>query len=303
VTGAPARPACPTGPGRLARTAVRAHAAVRVEAGPGGGVRVTELRSDVPLVLRRTGGRPPRPAPWPPVQPAARPESAVPAGLAAPGLAVPPPPELPTVVVHLVSAAAGPLAGDQLRLDIGVAAGVRLVLRSAAATVALPGHGPGPSSMEVRAEVASGGALDFRPEPTVAAAGCRHRVTAEITLGEGAHLRFWEEVVLGRFGEVAGSVHTTLRADVRRASSSSPLLRQELALTPDAPGLAGPAVLGGARAVGSLLIAGPGPAGLGASATVTGGVAVLPLAGPGVLVTALADDAVTLRRRLEELSV
>jgi urease accessory protein len=206
---------------------------------------------------------------------------------------------LPTVVVHLVNAAGGPLAGDRLRLDIDVAAGVRLMVRSAAATVALPGHGPGPSSMDVRAEVASGGALDFRPEPTVAAAGCHHRVTAEIILGEGAHLRFREEVVLGRFGEVAGSVHTTLRADVRRASSSWPLLRQELALTPDTPGLAGPAVLGGARAVGSLLVAGPGPAGLGASAAVADGVAVLPLAGPGVLVTALADDAVSLRRRLD----
>jgi urease accessory protein len=223
------------------------------------------------------------------------------------------------VVVHLVNAAAGPLAGDRLRLDISVGGGVRLVVRSAAATVALPGHGPGPSSMEIRAEVAAGGALDYLPEPTVAAGGCRHRTSAEISLGEGARLRFREEVVLGRFGEAAGSVHASLRADVQRADvqgaevlgadvlgapavrgkpTSWPLLRQELALDPDTPGLAGPAVLGGARAVGSLLIAGPGAAGLGAAATVAEGVAVLPLAGPGVLVTALADDAVTLRRRL-----
>jgi urease accessory protein len=57
-------------------------------------------------------------------------------------------------------------------------------------------------------------------------------------------------------------------------------------------------VLGGARAVGSLLVAAPGPDGLGYEPVVGDGVALLPLAGPGVLVSALADDAVTLRRRL-----
>jgi urease accessory protein len=302
-------------------------------------------------------------------------------------------PDLPTVAVHLVNAAAGPLAGDELHLDITVGAGVRLVLGSAAATVALPGRGEGPSVLRLTVDVADGGALDMLPEPTVAARGCRHRIEAEVTLGARAFLRWREEILLGRFGEPAGSVSTSLRVDVVTDPDSAaytaisgeqppgpprsapgvpvrsekpireeprarglmigppsaeghdraalgplgdpvhlsgtvdagrtvvgsggsggsgrqqdpvagrpprrrPLLRQELDLSPDAPGLHGPAVLGGARAVGSLLVAAPGPDGLGYEPVGGDGVALLPLAGPGVLVSALADDAVTLRRRL-----
>jgi urease accessory protein len=62
-------------------------------------------------------------------------------------------------------------------------------------------------------------------------------------------------------------------------------------------------VLGGARTVGSLLIAGPGPDGLGVRPSAVGNAAVLPLAGPGVLITALADDTVSLRRTLERARV
>jgi urease accessory protein len=56
-------------------------------------------------------------------------------------------------------------------------------------------------------------------------------------------------------------------------------------------------VLAGHRAVGTLLHAGE-PAAAEIPAHATPEVAVMPLAGPGVLVTALAHDAVTLRRRL-----
>ena len=57
----------------------------------------------------------------------------------------------------------------------------------------------------------------------------------------------------------------------------------------------GPAILAGHRAVGTLLHVDPArTAGPGGDAQV----AVMPLAGPGILVTALAHDAVTLRKRL-----
>ncbi|ADP83894.1 putative urease accessory protein UreD [Pseudofrankia inefficax] len=311
---------------------VRAHAAVRVEAGPDGSARVTELRSAVPLVMRHT--------------------STSPAATGAPGLPAEAwrledlvPPALPTVTVHLVGAAAGPLTGDQLRLDISVGTGVRLVLRSVAATLAMPGHGAGPSVLEIHADVATGGALDLLPEPTVAVRGCWHRMVGRATVATGGWLRWREEILLGRFGEPSGQIETDLRVDVRSASAGGatgpgrrPLLRQQLTLGPDAPGLGSAALVGSARAVGSLLIAAPpddcgapaadpgtsrppadqsghapdrrqGLAGLGVAVSVSpaepatagripGGAAVLPLAGPGVLVTALADDAVTLRRHL-----
>jgi urease accessory protein len=57
----------------------------------------------------------------------------------------------------------------------------------------------------------------------------------------------------------------------------------------------GPAILAGHRAVGTLLQVDPART---ASPAGDAEVAVMPLAGAGILVTALAHDAVTLRQRL-----
>jgi urease accessory protein len=275
-----------TGPATV--SAVTARASIRVEA-TAAGARVAALRSQVPLVLRDTTPRHP-------------------AGVGGP----------PTVEVHLVNAAAGPLAGDRLRLDVAVGPGVRLVLRSAAATVALPGRGRGRSVFEIHADVGHAGILEVLLEPTVAAGGCHHRSVGTARLAAAARLVWREEVLLGRFGEEAGSIETCLRVDVatgpgaepehgaargRGEARTAPLLRQELRLGPEVPGVAGPAVLDGARAIGSLLVARAGaPAGLGAVPVSRDRSALLPLAGPGVLISALADDAVTLRRSLTELA-
>lgn len=268
-----------------ARSAVDAAAALRVDAGPDGSPVLTTLRGQVPLVPRRTGDDP---------------------CLAG----------RPGITIHLVQAAAGPLAGDRLVLDLQVGRGARLTLRSAAATVALPSRADGPSRLLVRAAVGAGATLEYLPEPTVAATGCDHRMAAEVTLAPGSTLLWREELLLGRHGEMPGALATSLRVDLddptgsRGRPGARPLLRHELALGPDAPGQAGPAVLGGARAVGTLLVAqglwgnpergdesGP-PDGLGLAPWSGGATAVLPLAGPGALAVSLAGDAVTLRRDL-----
>lgn len=190
--------------------------------------------------------------------------------------------------VYLVGAAAGPLGGDDLELDLEVGPGARLAVRSAATTLTLPGNGE--SRFTVRARVGTGGHLDYAPEPTVAAAGCDHRAIAEVTLADGATLRWRDELILGRYGEPPGR-HTS-RIDAILAGL--PLLRHELRL--DDPGVyGGEAVLGGARAAGTVLLAGDGLL----REPVTGeGLAVMPLAGPGVLISATAGDAAALRRRL-----
>lgn len=124
----------------------------------------------------------------------------------------------------------------------------------------------------------------------MAAAGCHHRAAAFITLDEGATLRWYEELILGRHRERPGR-HTS-RFDV--TVGGVPLLRHELRL--DDPAVyGGLAVLDGAGAVGSVLLAGPDLT----REPLTGeGLAVLPLAGPGVLITATAPDSAALRRRL-----
>ncbi|MEU5881499.1 urease accessory protein UreD [Spirillospora sp. NPDC047279] len=190
--------------------------------------------------------------------------------------------------LYLVGAAAGPLGGDDFALSLEVGAGARLAVRSVATTLVLPGDGE--SRMTVRAEVGAGGHLDFAPEPTVAAAGCDHRSAAGISLAEGATLRWYEELILGRHGERPGR-HTG-RFDV--TLGGVPLLRHELRLT-DPSTFGSRAVLGDAKAAGSVLLVAPG---LTRTPYTAEGLAVLPLAGPGVLVTAVAADSAALRRRL-----
>ncbi len=226
--------------------------------------------------------------------------------------------------VHLVSTAAGPLGGDRLELDLDIAPGTSLEVGSVASTLVLPGDGE--SVMVITARVGAGAALRFAPQPTVLAAGCFHRLVVRLTLAAGAHVFWREEIVFGRYGEAPGRCHARFDATY----DGRPLLRQEY--TVGDPALdASPAVYGDARCVGTTLItpkpapappepATQSPAASGAvvagDAAVSGsapeavagdvaeevpgdGVAVLPLAGPGVLVSALGADAVELRRRLE----
>jgi urease accessory protein len=193
--------------------------------------------------------------------------------------------------VYLVGAGAGPLGGDDLELAVDVGPGALLCIRSAAATLVLPGRrdaGTPPSRLVVRARVAAGARLVFTPEPTIAAAGCDHRALVDVTLEKGAELVWQEEIILGRHGERPGRYVSRFDVTV----GALPLLRHELRIDEDA---ASGAVLGAAKAVGAVLLAG---AGLLAEPYAADGLAVLPLAGPGVLVSALAPDAVRLRERL-----
>ncbi|MEU7861780.1 urease accessory protein UreD [Nonomuraea sp. NPDC049141] len=245
--------------GVVGRRAMVARAAVGTSLA-GGRTVVSRLGSAPPLTLRQTGPR----------------------------------------TVHLVSTAAGPLGGDRLELDLDIAPGTSLEVGSVASTLVLPGDGE--SVMVITARVGAGATLRFAPQPTVLAAGCFHRLVVRLTLAAGAHVFWREEIVFGRYGEAPGRCHARFDATY----DGRPLLRQEY--TVGDPALdASPAVYGDARCIGTTLITpkptptAPEPAtqGLASRAVVADGVAVLPLAGPGVLVSALGADAVELRRRLE----
>jgi urease accessory protein len=267
---------------RFERNLVRAAARIEAVRGADGVTRLPVLASQVPLVLRRT------------------PEA-----------------------VYLIGGTAGPIGGDRLELEIAVGAGAVLRMRTAAASVALPGLDGLESELRVSVTVRPGGRLEYLPEPLVVASGARHTSVFTVTLEAGASLVLRDEILLGRHGEAGGAVRSALRVDY----AGRPLLRQSLEVSGGDSVSLGPAVLSGHRAVGNLLLVnapcgagpetwvsevagsvrGPGAPGEMSGAQVTDGssvapdgpgVAVMPLAGPGVLVTALADDAVTLRRRL-----
>jgi urease accessory protein len=192
---------------------MRASARIVAESDGRGGTRLAVLRGESPLLLRRTGGRGSGPG----------------------------------VTVHLVGGAAGPLRGDDLRLDVEVGAGAWLDVRSVAASLALPGSaGPPPSRLEIRATVATGAVLRWQPEPLIAAAGCDHVAVTDLRVDAGGTLVWRDDLVCGRHGEPAGDV----RIDTAVRYAGRMLYRHELAVGPRAPGWSGPAVLGATSPAG-----------------------------------------------------
>lgn len=204
--------------------------------------------------------------------------------------------------VYLVGAAAGPMGGDDLTLEIDVGPGAELTLCTAAAAVVLPGAGP--SRLAIDVQVGEGGSLRWLPEPTVAAARAVHVTRTRILVGEAARLLWREEIVLGRHGEEGGSVSARLSVDL----DGRPLLRHRIDAGPEHLEWATAAVGRGSRCTGSLLAVDPawasGDAGPPGPLTIEpGAAALLPLAGPAAHAVALAPDARTLRRLLDAAQV
>ena len=131
--------------------------------------------------------------------------------------------------VHLVSAAATPLGGDTISLRVVVEAGACLRLRSAAATMAMPGRHSTTSHTDISLEVA--GRLDVDLEPTVIAGPAVHIATVCAAIDEAGELRLRERIQIGRTGERQGFWSGSMRADVK----GQPLLRHRLELGAGAP--------------------------------------------------------------------
>jgi urease accessory protein len=248
------------------RNRVVASASIEAVAGADGITRLPVLASQAPLVLRRTPD-----------------------------------------AVYLVGGAAGPLGGDSLSLSVTVGPAAFLRVRTAAASIALPGLDRLESVLRVAISVGAGGRLEYLPEPVVITDEARHATLVSVTLAPGASLILRDEILLGRHGEAGGSARTSLRVSY----AGRPLLRHALSASGTDPASLGPAVLAGHRAVGTLLLVSESGTGAASAAgreptaaveraatRAAPEVAVMPLAGPGILVTALARDAVTLRRHL-----
>ncbi|MEV5610102.1 urease accessory protein UreD [Streptomyces sp. NPDC052225] len=205
----------------------------------------------------------------------------------------------PEARVLLVGAMSGPLGGDHFTVEADVDPGAHLHLGSVAATLALPGQAEGEARYDVRIRVAEGARLDWLPEQLISAGGSDLRVTTRAEVAPGARLVLREEQVLGRVGEQPGRLTSRLTVYL----DGRPLLDQELACGPGAPGgWDGPAVLAGHRALGQLVVVRPEFETDRPSAAVldeAGTAALTPLAGPAVLVTAVAPDALRLRRTLD----
>jgi urease accessory protein len=126
--------------------------------------------------------------------------------------------------VHLVSAAATPLGGDAIHIRVVVEEGARLRVRTAAATVTLPGTTTLESHAFWTLDVA--GDLDIDPQPTVVAATSRHFTSTRLDLTGAGRVRLRERIQIGRSDEQQGFWSGSLHADVERA----PLLRHRIEL-------------------------------------------------------------------------
>jgi urease accessory protein len=126
--------------------------------------------------------------------------------------------------VHLVSTAATPLGGDTIALRVIVERGATLRVRSAAATVALPGRTTAESTAHWHLEVS--GVLDIDPQPTVVAGGSRHLTSTRLSVDESGRVRLRERVQIGRTDERQGFWSGSLHADV----NGQPLLRHRIEL-------------------------------------------------------------------------
>jgi urease accessory protein len=197
--------------------------------------------------------------------------------------------------LYLVGTAAGPIGGDDLRLDAVVADDAALTVRSAAAQMVLPGPHGDPSRVMFEITVGERASLDWRPEPTVLVRGADHRSLTRITLGDGGRLAWQEIAVLGRNREDSGSVRIRLRVE----RGGSPLLCSDLALGPAWPFSSGPVSVGASRVVGTLLIVGAEPIELPTVSGVRAGACAL--SGDAVIVTALADSVEPVAALLDQI--
>jgi urease accessory protein len=187
-------------------------------------------------------------------------------------------------IVHLVGTAAGPLGGDDVTIAVQVLPGAKLAIRSAGATIILPGlHEPG-STLRLELQVADEAELDVATEPTVICHGAAHVATSVLDLRGSGQVRLVEQVLLGRSNEPGGS----WLGRTRLTRDDLPILRHSLRS----------AVIGadGTRVISTLLHSGidAKPA---RPATVGSAVA-MPLAAGGMLVTATGTALLPTQRDL-----
>lgn len=129
--------------------------------------------------------------------------------------------------VHLVSAAATPLGGDLISVRIVVEPGARLRVRTAAATLVLPGAGT-PESV-AHWDIESAGELDVDPQPTVVAGSSRHVTVTRLRLTGAGRIRLRERVQIGRTNERHGFWSGSMHADL----DGAPMLRHRIELGDD----------------------------------------------------------------------
>ena len=214
-------------------------------AGGDGAVWLSDVRSQPPLTLRRSGGR-----------------------------------------LLVVGSAAGPVGGDELRLDLCVTTGAVVSIGTAAATMVWPGPTRASSTMCLTIDVGAEAHVEWHPCPTVSVAGSDHHMSTVVRLAPGATCRVVEEIGLGRGDEESG----LLDASVRIERSGTPLVHHRERFGPGVPGWGGTTAVGRARFVRQEFSVGQPAREPEAIVDDTGAAAVLPMASDVTVILAAGRD-------------
>jgi urease accessory protein len=157
----------------------------------------------------------------------------------------------------LTGAATQPVAGDDLHIRFDVGVGCCAEIRSMTPTVAnasSPDSDPLPSASTTSVTVARDAMLAWCPEPGVATSQADHSNHVTVKLGANSRLLWADEFqVEPRTGEPPGTWGSWLRV----AREGWPVVSYELGIGPRSPLWESPAILGGARAVTSIVIVDP----------------------------------------------
>lgn len=183
------------------------------------------------------------------------------------------------VRVALVATGALLLGGDHVQVEVRVGDGVTLELVETSGTVAYHGRGQA-ASWTADVHVGRGASLVWDALPFVVSDGADVTRTTNLHVHDEGAALLRETLVLGRDGQRGGLLRSATRAVV----GGTDLLVEELDLT---GGHTAPGVLGDARVVDSVLLAGVrAPAD-----DEPNGVVVLDLHGPGTLARAVGTAA------------
>jgi urease accessory protein len=146
-------------------------------------------------------------------------------------------------LVHLHNLSGGVLAGDQLDLDIRVAAGARVQVTTAGATrVYRANPGDPPARQRLRAEAAEDALIEYLPDPIIPFAGSRYSQHSVFHLARNAGLFWWEIAAPGRAAE--RFVYRQLDIGAEIYSEGLPIAIERACLDPAARPLGNPAQLG-----------------------------------------------------------
>jgi urease accessory protein len=162
-------------------------------------------------------------------------------------------PEGPTCHVYLVHPPGGVVGGDALSLQVQVDAQAHALLTTPAAT-RFYRAGPHPQATLNQHLTVRDGALEWLPQETIVFDGARVRTTTRVDLSGDARFLGWEIACLGRPANDECFQSGQLHQDFLLYRDGLPLVLDRMRLAGGSPALGASWGLGGAQAMGTLLM-------------------------------------------------